>query len=119
MRTSREELGNASGLESTLSETDGSTETRASSTDDDGVVLVIDNLVGSCDVGLCTKNGLDMCSWRKWELQGGQEAYLLSIGGLLGIDSLGLRRAVDTLNNRRRKEKEVSRGIWEKQCAHW
>lgn len=52
VRTSWEELGDASSLESTLSETDGSAKTRASSTDDDGVVLVIDNLVGRCDVGL-------------------------------------------------------------------
>ena len=55
VRTSREELRDASSLESALSETDGGTETRASSTDDDGVVLVVNNLIGRCDVGLGSK----------------------------------------------------------------
>lgn len=45
VRSSREELGDAGGLEAGFGQTEGSSETGATSTDDDGVVLVVDNSV--------------------------------------------------------------------------
>ncbi len=45
MASSREELGDACGLEASLGETEGGAQTGTTSADDDGVVLVIDDCV--------------------------------------------------------------------------
>lgn len=45
VRPSREELGDARGLEAGLGQTEGSSETGTASTNDDGVVLVVNNRV--------------------------------------------------------------------------
>lgn len=43
VRTSGEELGNTSSVEASLSKTEGRSQTSSSSTDNDGIVLVVDN----------------------------------------------------------------------------
>ena len=43
VRTGREELGDTGGVEASLSETKGCSQTSASSTNDNGIVLVVDD----------------------------------------------------------------------------
>lgn len=118
VRTSGEELRNASSLHSTLGETDGSTKARASSSDDNGVVLVVNHFVCSSDVGLLMVNDQEFVRRETEQCQSNRQdgkadelgtrretkerTNLLGIGGVLRENSARLSRAVQTLNRRRK-----------------
>ena len=55
VRSGREKLGNAGGFETSLGESEGSAESSATGSNDDGVVLVIDDGVVA-DTGLTLHN---------------------------------------------------------------
>ena len=121
MRSGREELGNAGCLEASLRKTEGGTKTGATSTNDDGVILVINNcVIANSALTLASKHksfiyGSDGFSDETWHTAGnaGQlwpqvspKHEISGTDGLVGLckDELTyLERIVDLLGRANRR----------------